>query len=68
MDFTKTTEQDSHYNHLEQKSISELLQAINTEDQSVPKAVKKALPKIEILVKNIIFVGRLTPLHRLSLI
>ena len=54
MDFTKTTEQDSHYNHLEQKSISELLQAINTEDQSVPKAVKKALPQIEILVKNIV--------------
>lgn len=54
MDFTKTTEQDSHYNHLEQKSISELLQAINTEDQCVPKAVKKALPQIEILVKNII--------------
>lgn len=54
MDFTKTTEQDSHYNHLEQKSITELLQAINTEDQSVPKAVKKALPQIEILIKNIV--------------
>ena len=54
MDFTKTTEQDSHYNHLEQKSIAELLKAINTEDHSVPKAVKKALPQIEILVKIVV--------------
>lgn len=54
MDFTKTTEQDSHYNHLEQKSIPELLKAINTEDHSVPKAVKKALPQIEILVKIVV--------------
>ena len=43
MDFTKTTEQDSHYNHLEQKSIADLLKAINNEDQSVPKAVKKSI-------------------------
>ncbi len=54
MEFTKTTEQDSHYSHLEKKSITELLQAINTEDQSVPKAVKKALPQIEILVKKVV--------------
>ena len=46
MSFTKTTEQDSHYNHLETKSIKDLLSVINTEDQSVPKAVEKALPQI----------------------
>ena len=50
MSFTKTTEQDSHYNHLETKSIKDLLSVINTEDQSVPKAVEKALPQIETLV------------------
>jgi len=54
MDFTKTTEQDSHYNHLEQKSIAALLQAINTEDQTVPKAVAKVLPEIEHLVENVV--------------
>ena len=54
MDFTKTTEQDSHYNHLEQKSIAQLLQAINTEDQTVPKAVENVLPQIERLVQNVV--------------
>ena len=34
MDFAKTTEQDSHYNNLEQKTIRELLETINNEDQS----------------------------------
>ena len=50
MSFTKTTEQDSHYNHLETKSIKALLSVINKEDQSVPVAVEKALPQIETLV------------------
>ena len=54
MDFTKTTEQDSHYNHLEQKSIAALLQAINTEDQTVAKAVENVLPQIERLVQNVV--------------
>ena len=53
MDFTKTTEQDSHYNNLEQKTIRELLETINNEDQSVPKAVTKVLPQIERLVKKV---------------
>ncbi|MEO6149045.1 MAG: N-acetylmuramic acid 6-phosphate etherase [Mucilaginibacter sp.] len=44
-----TTEQSSHYDHLEQMSVKEILQNINTEDQSVPKAVEKALPQIEAL-------------------
>ena len=54
MDFIKTTEQDSHYNHLEKMSVSELLKHINTEDQTVPLAVKKALPQIEKLLSEII--------------
>lgn len=47
MNFTKTTEQDSHYNHLEKMTVKELLTHINTEDQSVPLAVEKVLPEIE---------------------
>jgi len=53
MDFTKTTEQDSHYSNLEQKTIRELLETINNEDQSVPKAVAKVVPQIERLVKKV---------------
>ncbi|AUS07190.1 N-acetylmuramic acid 6-phosphate etherase [Pseudotamlana carrageenivorans] len=52
MSFTKTTEQDSNYNHLEKMSVSELLQNINNEDKSVPLAVEKALPQIEALISQ----------------
>jgi len=54
MKFTKTTEQDSNYNHLEKMSISELLTNINNEDKTVPLAVEKALPQIEVLTQNIV--------------
>jgi len=54
MSFTKTTEQDSNYNHLEKMSISELLSNINNEDKTVPFAVEKALPQIETLVSIIV--------------
>ena len=54
MNFTKTTEQDSNYNHLEKMSIKELLSSINNEDKTVPKAVEKALPEIELLVFQIV--------------
>jgi len=50
MDFIKTTEQDSFYEHLEKMSVHELLININTEDKTVPLAVAKALPQIEKLV------------------
>lgn len=46
----RTTESESHYDHLEQMSVQELLTNINKEDQSVPLAVEKALPQIEALV------------------
>lgn len=54
MNFTKTTEQASKYEHLEQMSIQDLLQNINNEDQSVPLAVQKALPQINNLVTAIV--------------
>ncbi len=54
MNFTKTTEQSSKYEHLEKMSVAELLQNINQEDQTVPLAVKKTLPKIEKLVTEIV--------------
>ncbi|WP_308992313.1 N-acetylmuramic acid 6-phosphate etherase [Mariniflexile litorale] len=54
MSFTKTTEQDSNYNHLEKMSISELLSNINNEDKIVPTAVEKALPQVEALVSIIV--------------
>lgn len=54
MTFIKTTEQDSNYNHLEQMSVYELLTNINSEDQTVPSAVQKAIPQIERLVEQIV--------------
>lgn len=54
MTFTKTTEQSSKYEHLEKMSVSELLENINNEDKTVPLAIEKALPQIEILVEQIV--------------
>lgn len=54
MDFTKTTEQDSNYNHLDKMKVKELLQKINQEDQTVPHAVEKVIPNIEELVHQIV--------------
>lgn len=46
----RTTEQTSSYNHLEKMSTRRILNSINQEDQTVPMAVKKAIPRIEALV------------------
>ena len=54
MNFTKTTEQASNYQHLEKMSVNELLVNINNEDKTVPYAVEKALPQIETLVTQIV--------------
>lgn len=54
MEFTKTTELESNYNHLEKMTISELIININKEDRSVPLAVEKALPQIETLISQIV--------------
>ena len=54
MNFTKTTEQASNYEHLEKMSVEELLYNINNEDKTVPLAVAKALPQIATLVSQIV--------------
>ncbi|MDD3003856.1 N-acetylmuramic acid 6-phosphate etherase [Flavobacterium sp.] len=54
MTFIKTTEQSSAFDHLENMSVAELLANINKEDQTVPFAVEKALPQIELLVTQIV--------------
>ena len=50
---TKITEQASHYDHLEQMTVGELLQHINEEDALVAEAVGKVLPQIEALMAAI---------------
>lgn len=54
MSITKTTEQSSAYDNLEKMPVSELLANINREDKTVPFAVEKALPQIEVLVTAIV--------------
>ncbi|HLV92901.1 MAG TPA: hypothetical protein VKX34_07255, partial [Aequorivita sp.] len=54
MSFIKTTESDSHYDHLEKMSVSELLQNINNEDKTVANSVDKSLPQIEKVTEKII--------------
>jgi N-acetylmuramic acid 6-phosphate etherase len=54
MTFVKITEQSSLYNDLEQKSIREILEDINTEDRKVALSVQKAIPQIEKLVTQIV--------------
>ena len=54
MNFIKTTEQASKYEHLEQMSVTDLLANINNEDKSVPLAVEKALPQIEAVVTAVV--------------
>ena len=43
----RTTEADSSHQNLELMSTKDLLSRINQEDQSVPLAIEKVLPKIE---------------------
>lgn len=52
-----TTETPSHYDHLEQMSVHDLLTNINREDKTVPLAVENSLPQVEALVSQI--VGRM---------
>ena len=54
MNFLKTTESDSKYNHLEKMSVQELLQKINNEDKTVAFSVEKALPEIEVLTEKVV--------------
>lgn len=54
MSFIPITEQSSLYNDLEQKSVREILEDMNREDQKVALAVQKAIPQIEELVLHIV--------------
>lgn len=49
-----TTESSSNYNDLEKQNIHDLLVGMNSEDQTVPMAVKKVIPNIEKLVVDIV--------------
>lgn len=53
-DFLRTTEQPSSYRHLEQMSIHDLLSGMNKEDQTIPIAVQKAIPQIELLINAVV--------------
>ena len=52
--FIKISEQPSLYDHLEEKSVGEILNDMNTEDQKVALAVQKSIPQIEKLVNLIV--------------
>jgi len=54
MAFIKITEHPSLHDNLEKKSVRELLEGINEEDQKVAIAVQKAIPQIEKLVTQIV--------------
>jgi len=53
MAFEKITEQTSHYRHLENMTVGEILSTINKEDKTVPGSVEKAIPQVEKLVEAI---------------
>jgi N-acetylmuramic acid 6-phosphate etherase len=48
MNFTKTTEQSSKYEHLEKMSVAECYQYQSGRRQTVPFAVEKHCPKLKI--------------------
>jgi len=52
--FQKITESPSNYDNLEHKSVRELLDEMNTEDQRVALIVREAIPQIEKLVNEVI--------------
>ncbi|MFV0545511.1 MAG: N-acetylmuramic acid 6-phosphate etherase [Bacteroides sp.] len=54
MAFTKISEQSSLYNGLEKKTIREILEEINAEDQKVALAVQQTIPQVEKLVSQIV--------------
>jgi len=49
-----TTEKSSRYDQLEKKTIKEILLNINSEDQTVPIVISKAIPQIEKLITEIV--------------
>lgn len=49
-----TTETPSHYDHLEQMSVHDLLTSMNAEDKTVPTSVERAMPQVEALIPEIV--------------
>ena len=49
----RITEQPSHYDHLEQMTVGELLQHINEQDALVAEAVRKAMTQIQAFVEGV---------------
>lgn len=54
MEFLKTTEESSIYQHLDKMSVKQILVNINNEDKLVPQAIEKALPSIELAIEAIV--------------
>lgn len=54
MAFEKITEQDSHHQDLEKKSLEELIQGMQSEDTAAVAAVGKVLPQIEALIAQVV--------------
>lgn len=52
LDFKKITEENSLYDNLEHKSVGELIEIINNEDQKVAHAVKSVMPQIKSLIEK----------------
>ncbi len=52
--FTRVTEEESKYQHLEKMSVLELLTNINKEDSVITAAVANAIPQIEKLIACIV--------------
>lgn len=50
----KTTEADSNYDDLEKMSVRDLLTNMNQEDQTVPLAIEKAIPQIELVIEQVV--------------
>src|SRR5688572_20830391 len=50
-EFLRITESASPHRHLEKKSVRDLLEIINQEDQSIPAAVQKSIPQIETFIE-----------------
>lgn len=53
-EFKQISEQPSLYDDLDKKSVLEILQDINTEDQKIALAIQKEIPKIDKLISMII--------------
>ena len=60
MGFRKISEEPSFYNDLESKSVRELLEEINAEDQKVALAVKKTIPQVEKFVELLVQIKYIT--------